>query len=108
MRDFELKVKRLIGLYYYTKRKDVPLTLVKFRLWKCNTDDLDEIMKWDSKFAYTQSKIDAVCCNIFEKEEDKLKKVEDLNFVDGTIFVVETPKKGDEYVFRPEKKEDTE
>ena len=101
MRDFELKVKRLLGLYYYTKRKDAPLTITNFRLWKCNTDDLEEIFKWDSKMAYTQSKIDAVPCNIYSTEEDKTRKVEDLNFIDGTIFLVEAPIKDKEYVFKP-------
>ena len=82
------------------KSRDQNITLTQFRLWKCNTDNLEEIQGWDSKFDYTQSIIDAEPCNIFEKEEDKLRKVEDLNFVDGAIFVIEVPKKKDEYTFK--------
>ena len=60
-------------------------------------------MKWDSKLGYTTAKIDAEPCNIFKDEADKQKTiVEDLNFVDGTIFIIETPTKtGNEYVFKP-------
>ena len=42
-REFELKIKRLLGGYYLKKSRDQSIVIVKFRLWKCNTDDLEEI-----------------------------------------------------------------
>ena len=53
VRELELKIKRLLGFYYYSKSKDNPITLSQFRLWKSNTEDLEEILSWDSKMAYT-------------------------------------------------------
>ena len=99
VRDLELKIKRGLGFYYMSKSRDNPITVSQFRLWKCNTEDRDEILSWDSKMAYTQAKINAEPVNI--KEEDKKKRIDDLNFIDGTVFIVETPKKDGDYCFRP-------
>ena len=44
-------------------------------------------MEWDAKMALDITVIDAEPCNLVAS--DKTKKVEDLNFVDGTIFLVE-------------------
>ena len=106
-RELELKVKRLLGLYYYQHRRDANITIVKYRLWKCNTTDLNLIKTWDKKLAYTVAPIPADPVNIYVTEEDKLRKIEDLNFLDGCYFVVETPKTGDEYVFRSQNENDT-
>ena len=101
-----MKIKRVLGFYYMSKNKHDPITVAKFRLWKCNTDDLDEILSWDSKMAYTQSKINAEPVNV--RDEDKKIKVDDLNFIDGTIFIIETPKPNGDYCFRPLSEPDKE
>ena len=101
--DLEKKIKRLLSSYYYNVRKDKTLILTKFRLWKCtltdSQEDTEKILSWDSKMIYDFSKIAAVACNIIES--DKKVKVEDLNFIDGTIFLVEIPKDDGKYTFRP-------
>ena len=75
----------------------------KFRLWKCtltdSQEDIDKVLFWDSKMVYDFTKIEAVPCNIIDS--DKKVKVEDLNFIDGTIFLVEVPKDDGRYTFRP-------
>ena len=106
VRELELKIKRVLGFYYMSKNKHEPITVAQFRLWKSNTEDLDEILSWDSKMAYTTTKVNAEPVNL--KEEDKKKKVDDLNFIDGTVFIVETPKANGDYCFRPLSEPDEE
>ena len=47
---------------------------------------------------YDFTKIDADPINLLDS--DKKKKVEDLNFIDGTIFLVESAKENGHYTFR--------
>ena len=98
-----MKIKRLLSSYYYNVRKDKTLTFTKFRLWRCNLgndqQDIEKILAWDDKMVYDFTKIDADCVNILDS--DKKKKVEDLNFIDGAIFLVESPKESSGlYTFR--------
>ena len=46
-------------------QKRITLMVVKYRLWKCLTDDLDHIKTWDKKLAYTSSSINAELVNDF-------------------------------------------
>jgi len=100
VKELEFKIKRLLPAYYLNVRRNGSLPMpAKFRLWKCMTNEVEKILSWDSKMACDFAKIDAVVCN--NLEIDLKKKVEDLNFIDGTIFIIEEPKDNDSYTFRP-------
>ena len=81
MERLEKKIKRLLLGYYYNERDHKTLRINNFRLWKSRTDDLRQIQKW-SKMT---NQVNAERCDIDDS------KIEDLNFIDGTIFAVEAP-----------------
>ena len=63
------------------------------------TEEIAKIHAWDGEMEADIYKIDAEPCNMLES--DKSNKIEDLNFIDGTIFLVEVPKENGKYTFRP-------
>ena len=71
------------------KVKDV---MVKgLRLWKLNDSSDETIDEYDSKhWNYTLARIDATL--MVAEKPDKVMKVDDLNFVDEDVFLVETNK----------------
>ena len=100
VKELEFKIKRLLPSYYLNVRRNGSLPMPsKFRLWKCMTNEIEKILSWDSQMANDSVTIDAVVCNILES--DLKKKVEDLNFIDGTVFIIEEPKDNNSYTFRP-------
>ena len=90
VKDFEYKIKRLLQSHYYNTRQQKTFSLNQFRIWKCLTEEIAKIHAWDGEMEADIYKIDAEPCNMLES--DKSNKIEDLNFIDGTIFLVEVPK----------------
>ena len=63
----------------------------KCRLWKTAETEMEEIAKVDQKFTnYTHAAI--IALPISTTEELKRMRVDDMNFVDEDIFLVETEK----------------
>lgn len=63
----------------------------KCRLWKTPEKDMEEIAKVDLKYTnYTHAAINAM--PISTTDELKRMRVDDVNFVDEDIFLIETEK----------------
>ena len=72
------------------------------RLWKSNYEEAEqfkEIQDLEKKYSnYTHVKVDGDILNI--NDEQKGKKLHEINYSDTDILIVEMPKK-DDYVFQP-------
>jgi hypothetical protein len=75
------------------------------RLWKSNTNDLDEIKEVEKKWKNSSAvKIDAICLTSNLSDDEKRNRfVEDLPFADGEgeIIIVEVPNASGKFVLRP-------
>ena len=104
--DLEKKVLRCINYYMSSVRQDRSCMTMKGRLWKIAECEMEEIDKIDLKYSnYTHAAVDVLPISVTESQ--KKLKVDDLNFVDSDIFLLETPKQG-QFVFRQQDGDDEE
>lgn len=95
--DLEKKLLRMINYYMMTVRKEKSIMVMKCRLWKVSEYKIDDLKALDQKFInFTHAKTEALPISVTEAQ--KRLRVDDLNFVDDDIFIVETPKNGN-FVF---------
>ena len=87
--DLEKKVIRAMNYYLSTVRQERGILISKCRLWKAVDSKNENLAAIDKKFInYTHSAINAlpISCS----EEQKKLNIDDLNFVDEDVFLVET------------------
>jgi len=95
--ELEKKACRLLNYYLYSILKDKTLILHKCRLWRMPSTLIENVGAADKKFiSFTHAEIEAF--PIFGNEQQLRLKVDDLNFVDEDLFLLETQKDG-KYVF---------
>eukprot|EP00354_Favella_ehrenbergii_P001765 CAMPEP_0170464124 /NCGR_PEP_ID=MMETSP0123-20130129/8976_1 /TAXON_ID=182087 /ORGANISM="Favella ehrenbergii, Strain Fehren 1" /LENGTH=432 /DNA_ID=CAMNT_0010729723 /DNA_START=599 /DNA_END=1897 /DNA_ORIENTATION=+ len=91
--ELEKKAMRALNYYNYTVRRDKSTVIMKCRLWRTTEKKWEDLVDMDKKFCnYTHANIDAVPVNM--TEESKKLKIDDVNFVDDDIFLLETQKNG--------------
>lgn len=75
-------------------------------MWKLNDYSMETVEQYDNKYKnFTMTKIDAKL--LLKKSSNVSTKVDDLNFVDDDIMLVEIPKK-QKFVFKSETGEEEE
>ena len=96
--ELEKKALRHLNYYMYTIRKDKTTMYQKCRLWVTSAEkEWEDFVEVDKKFMnYTHAAIDAVPVSLTDAQ--KKMKVDDVNFVDDDVFVIET-QKNDKFVF---------
>ena len=83
-------------LYYTLKNKST--TVTKIRLWRA-LDEIQKLGEIEKKWTnFTQAKINADVLNV--SEDQKSKKLHEIDLADSDIIIVEIPKDG-EFVFAP-------
>lgn len=98
LHDLEKKAQRLLTNYLFFILKERSICVSKVRVWKSSTNNIDEIVEYDSKWKnYTHSKIDA---ELFSKMTET---VENLNIADDDVLIVELPKDDGSFVFKSSK-----
>ena len=83
--ELEHKCRRLLNDHFNSV--GIVTTVEEFQLWKSNTFDIDVIKGWDKDYS---KGINAEHIN--KTAEDKSRKLGNLDFLDDTIFCVETPR----------------
>lgn len=98
--DLEKKLKAAINFYLISVVKDKSTMFTAIKLWILKDFSLELVEKYDDKHRnYTSSAIDAL--PLYTKEsEAKTMVVDDINFTDDDVFLLETPKNKD-FVFTP-------
>lgn len=107
LEDLRKKVKNALNHYLLTKQKVKDVMVKDFLIWKLNEPDFEYIFTVDLKhWNYTSAEIDGVC--LVKQNPDKTMKLDDLNFVDEDILIIENQKQDGSFVFRArgEKKEE--
>ena len=105
--DLEKKALRAVMNHLYSVVRERSIIITKCRLWRTTEKKWDDLVEMDRKYTnYTRATIDAMPLSL--KESSKKLKVDDVNFVDDDIFVVETPEDNKKYVFDHEEAKEEE
>ena len=107
LKDFQMHLKNALNYYLLSVRKVKDVLIKGLRVWKLNDSSEEVIESYDLKhWNYTQSYVDAVL--MVTDKPDLVMKLDDLNFVDEDIFLVETNKQDGSFCFKAKDNDDEE
>ena len=88
-----------MNYYLLSVRKMKDVMVKDLKLWRLNEPELKVVEQYDDKYwNYTRSYVDAYV--LIGEKPDKGMRLDDLNFMDEDLLLVETKKLDGTFVFR--------